>query len=100
MDNTITVVEIKRRGMTAIEEALRRGPVHLIKRNRPAAVILSEQQYQWILHQQVTGTAPAESAIAWLLAHPLSQQSCRIFYPSTRGSKGGIQCIATTAGVP
>ena len=68
MDNTITVGEIKRRGMAAIETALRRGPVHLIKRNRRAAVILSEQQYQQILARQPSGEPPTESAIEWLLS--------------------------------
>jgi hypothetical protein len=68
MDNTITVGEIKRRGMAAIEEALRRGPVHLIKRNRRAAVILSEQQYQQVMSRQPPGEPPTESAIAWLLS--------------------------------
>ncbi len=52
----------------AIEEALRRGPVHLIKRNRRAAVILSEQQYQQLMSRQATGAAPKESAVAWLLS--------------------------------
>ena len=28
MTNTLTTAEIKRRGMAAIEESLRRGPVH------------------------------------------------------------------------
>jgi hypothetical protein len=29
----------------AIEQALQHGPVHLLKRNRSAAVVLSEQHY-------------------------------------------------------
>lgn len=45
MNNIITVVELKRRGMAAIEEGLRRGPVHILKRNQPAAVVLSEEYY-------------------------------------------------------
>ena len=40
--NILTVAEIKRRGMAAIEEGLRDGPVHIVKRNKPAAVVLSE----------------------------------------------------------
>ena len=45
MNNTVTVSEIKRRGMAAIEEGLRRGPLHIVKRNKPAAVVLSEDEY-------------------------------------------------------
>ncbi len=41
--NTLTFAEIKRRGMAAIEEGLRCGPVHIVKRNLPAAVVLSEE---------------------------------------------------------
>ena len=29
MNNTLTAAEIKRRGMAAIEEGLRKGPVHI-----------------------------------------------------------------------
>jgi PHD/YefM family antitoxin component YafN of YafNO toxin-antitoxin module len=46
MDNTITANEIKRRGISAVDEALQRGPVHVIQRNRPRYVILSEDEYQ------------------------------------------------------
>lgn len=46
MDNTITAQEIKRRGIGAVDAALRRGPVHVIQRNRPRYVILSEEAYQ------------------------------------------------------
>ena len=45
MENTITAKEIKRRGISAVDEALRRGPVHVIQRNIPRYVILSEDDY-------------------------------------------------------
>jgi hypothetical protein len=70
--NTITAAELKRRGMAAIEDGLRLGPLHIVKRNRPSAVVLSEDDYlrlttgksqpssgltamQWLLLQQGTG---------------------------------------------
>lgn len=68
MHNTITVAEIKRRGMAAIEEGLEHGPLHIVKRNRPAAVVLSEQEYARLTrghHQHPHGM----SAVQWLLAH-------------------------------
>ena len=46
MQNTISAQEIKRRGISAVDEALRLGPVHVIQRNRPRYVILSEDEYQ------------------------------------------------------
>jgi prevent-host-death family protein len=71
--NSLTAAELKRRGMAAIEEGLRRGPVHLVKRNRPSAVVLSTEDYarlsnrkgpkqagmtaaQWLLKQRSGGT--------------------------------------------
>jgi prevent-host-death family protein len=72
--NTLTAAELKRRGMAAVQEGLRHGPVHLVKRNKPSAVVLSEEDYarlaqgkpnvalvgmtavQWLLHQPVVGT--------------------------------------------
>ncbi len=32
MNNILTIAELKRRGMAAIEEGLLRGPVHIVKR--------------------------------------------------------------------
>ena len=64
--NTLTVSELKRRGMAAIEEGLRSGPVHIVKRNKPAAVVLSEADYQALAQ----GRAPAlvgVTAVQWLL---------------------------------
>ena len=67
--NTLTVAELKRRGMAAIEDGLRRGPVHIVKRNRPAAVVLSEDDYQRLAHGKVT--APnGLTAMQWLLSQP------------------------------
>jgi len=69
MDNTITVAEIKRRGMAAIEQGLRRGPVHIIKRNKLAAVVLSEDEYRRLTHGGAAAP-PGQTAVQWLLAHP------------------------------
>jgi PHD/YefM family antitoxin component YafN of YafNO toxin-antitoxin module len=44
--DVLTTAEIKRRGIAAIEQALQHGLVHLLKRNQPAAVIVSEQHYR------------------------------------------------------
>lgn len=69
MDNTITAAEIKRRGMAAIEQGLRRGPVHIVKRNKLAAVVLSEDEYRR-LTQAEAPAPPGMTALQWLLAHP------------------------------
>ena len=64
--NTLTVAELKRRGMAAIEGGLRRGPLHVVKRNLPAAVVLSEDEYQQLAHGK-TANHTGMTAVQWLL---------------------------------
>ena len=66
--NTLTVAELKRRGMAAIEDGLRHGPVHIVKRNRPSAVVITEEEYQRLV-QGKTYTPSGVSAVQWLLSH-------------------------------
>lgn len=49
---TIPALEVKRRGMAALEEALKNGPVHIIKNNKPACVVLSEAEYAALIQKQ------------------------------------------------
>lgn len=44
--NAIPAQDIKRRGISAVDEALKKGPVHVIKNNRPKYVILSAEDYR------------------------------------------------------
>ncbi|MBN3849433.1 type II toxin-antitoxin system Phd/YefM family antitoxin [Paraburkholderia sp. Ac-20342] len=69
MNNVLTVAELKRRGMAAIEEGLQHGPIHIMKRNRAAAVVLSEEEYQRLIHGR-TQPAPSMTAMQWLLQQP------------------------------
>ncbi len=77
--NTLTVAELKRRGMAAIEAGLRHGPVHIVKRNRPAAVVLSEEDYQHLAHGKPAAPGGV-TAVQWLL----TQQ------PAGKRSKAGM----------
>ena len=43
--NTIPAQEIKRRGIGALDELLKQGPVHVIKNNRPQYVVMTEEDY-------------------------------------------------------
>jgi hypothetical protein len=69
MNNTLASAEIKRRGMAAIEEGLRHGPVHILKRNKPAAVVLSEEDYRRLVAGRPP-EPPGMTALQWLLAQP------------------------------
>lgn len=73
MENTLTVAELKRRGAAAIEDGLEHGPIHLLKHNKTAAVLLSEADYRRLTaahHGKVQGL----TAMQWLLAHPSAGQ--------------------------
>lgn len=50
--NTIPAHEIKRRGISAVDEALQQGPVHVIKNNSPQYVVLSEERFQELLEAE------------------------------------------------
>jgi PHD/YefM family antitoxin component YafN of YafNO toxin-antitoxin module len=47
--NTISTQEIKRRGISAVDEHLKKGPVHVIKNNKPQYVVLSEERYKELI---------------------------------------------------
>jgi len=52
--NNIPAQEIKRCGISAVDDALRQGPVHIIKNNRPQYVVLTEEQYTDLLEAQAS----------------------------------------------
>ena len=77
--NILPAQEIKRRGVKAIELALKNGPVHIVKNNSFACVVLTEAQYahlttsslssppkkkdkllQWLLHKKPSGSKTRE----------------------------------------
>lgn len=68
IENILTAAELKRRGMAAIENRLEDGPVHIVKRNRPVAVVLSEAEYQRLLSEGGK-SVPGMTALEWLLGH-------------------------------
>jgi PHD/YefM family antitoxin component YafN of YafNO toxin-antitoxin module len=47
--STIPVQEIKRRGISAFDDALADGPIHLVKSNRAEYVVMSEKDYQELM---------------------------------------------------
>ena len=48
---TITAQEIKRRGISAVDEGLKDGPVHVIKNNKPQYVVMDEQSYSDLISE-------------------------------------------------
>jgi PHD/YefM family antitoxin component YafN of YafNO toxin-antitoxin module len=43
---TISAQEIKRRGISAVDDLLAEGPVHIITRNEPRYVVMDEARYE------------------------------------------------------
>lgn len=48
--NAIAAQDIKRRGITAVDDLLALGPVQIVKNNRPRYVVLSESDYGTMMH--------------------------------------------------
>ena len=49
---TIAAREIKRRGISCLDEALQDGPVHVVKDDKLSYVVLNEGQYRDLLEAQ------------------------------------------------
>ena len=50
--NAIPAQEIKRRGISAVDDLIAKGDVHIIRNNQPQYVVLSEQRYQILIEAQ------------------------------------------------
>jgi PHD/YefM family antitoxin component YafN of YafNO toxin-antitoxin module len=50
--NTVAAQEIKKRGISAVDEAIKEGPVHVIKNNQPQYVVLSEERYRQLVEAE------------------------------------------------
>ena len=78
--NTIAAQDIKRRGISAVDEALKKGPVHVVKNNQPQYVVLSEKRYRELIE------AEDEAYIARVRASLEDVKAVRV----KRGSAGDL----------
>jgi len=58
----IAAQEIKRRGIGAVDKSLRHGPVHVLKKNRPLYVVLSETDYEQMIEDSAEARLRASEA--------------------------------------
>lgn len=56
--NKLTATELKRRGLEAVEKQLRHGPVHLTKKGKPIAVVLTEDQFARLVERAAPKARP------------------------------------------
>ncbi len=69
--NSIPASEVKRRGVSALEEAVKKGPVHVIKNNRPILVVLTEAQFAELSAvREAALRSPRRTAIDYLRKRP------------------------------
>jgi hypothetical protein len=74
--NAIAANELKRHGIAAVEKLFPKGPVHVIKRNRPVCVVLTEEEYQRLTRSAGMVNAPRQlSVLEWLSLPPLGSAS-------------------------
>jgi PHD/YefM family antitoxin component YafN of YafNO toxin-antitoxin module len=76
MVNIVAAQEIKRRGMCAVDEALKRGPVHVVRNNRAAYVVLSPEEFDE-LERTAAGARLAESEAEYLAGKIVEVRSGR-----------------------
>jgi PHD/YefM family antitoxin component YafN of YafNO toxin-antitoxin module len=86
--NVITVAQIKRSGFAALDAALAHGPVHVMKRNRPSAVLLSTADYEDLLLKVKRNQAPASHGLSQFLA-----QDVRRRWPGRGGPESSLGWI-------
>ena len=103
--NVLTNEQIKRRGIAAEEEALRKGPVHLVKRNRPAAVVLSEGEYSRLTARAVIQSVSQsvnQAGAQFTVMPALAASSARawLYSASSRSTRSATLSIALTAPMP
>ena len=63
--NSIPASEVKRRGVAALEEAVKNGPVHVIKNNRPTLVVLTEEEYARLTGRTASEPQPSRYKDVW-----------------------------------
>ena len=58
----IPAQELKRRGISAVDRVLEKGPVYVVKNNRPDYVVLSTQAYRTLLQDLAEARLAASEA--------------------------------------
>ena len=61
---TIPAQEIKRRGISAVDDLICKGDVHIIKNNQPQYVVLSEMRYRELMVDQEEELGYTERVLA------------------------------------
>lgn len=60
--NMIAAQEVKRRGISAVDDLLARGPVQIVKNNRPRYVVVSEEEFETLMTDLASARLAASEA--------------------------------------
>ena len=60
--NVIAAQEIKRRGITAVDRLLDRGPVRIVKNNRPRYVVMRDTEFDMMMSDLAEARLAASGA--------------------------------------
>lgn len=75
--NAIPANELKRHGISAVELLLANGPVHIIKRNQPICVVLTEDEYEKLTRAAQASTSVHSHTVMEWFALPSSGVSTK-----------------------
>ena len=75
--NAIPANELKRHGISAVEQLLVNGPVHIIKRNQPVCVVLAEDEYEKLTRAAQANTSVHSHTVMEWFALPASGTSTK-----------------------
>jgi PHD/YefM family antitoxin component YafN of YafNO toxin-antitoxin module len=70
--NAIAANDLKRHGISAVEQLLVNGPVHIIKRNQPVCVVLAEDEYEKLTRAAQANTSVHSHTVMEWFALPAS----------------------------
>lgn len=74
--NAIPANDLKRHGISAVEQLLVNGPVHIIKRNQPVCVVLAEDEYERLSKAaQANTSVHSHTVMEWFALPPAGVSS-------------------------
>jgi PHD/YefM family antitoxin component YafN of YafNO toxin-antitoxin module len=75
--NAIAANDLKRHGISAVEQLLVNGPVHVIKRNQPVCVVMAEDEYEKLTRAAQANTSVHSHTVMEWFALPASGSSTK-----------------------
>ncbi|MFA7403722.1 MAG: hypothetical protein WC007_07005 [Pelobacteraceae bacterium] len=75
--NALPANDLKRHGISAVEQLLVNGPVYIIKRNQPVCVVLAEDEYERLSKAAQANTSVHSHTVMEWFALPVAGVSSK-----------------------